>query len=179
MDFRQKTEEESSPSRETDGVLDELTLERLGRERPPSFSGAWPEVAFCFSIIMSQILAVGPSNLLGMTRVIANIRTSPGVFYLGIQCPSSSVDREAGLSAGVRDLAVHFALASGDVDSADLRPSHGHVWRLCGLHCRSRMADHLVDSLRCLPVLAGSRHLPGPPRPRSCSVSPVGRHDSG
>ncbi|CEJ61892.1 hypothetical protein PMG11_10408 [Penicillium brasilianum] len=32
-------------------------LENLGKERPHSFSGLWPELAFCFSIVMSQILA--------------------------------------------------------------------------------------------------------------------------
>ncbi|CAG8945915.1 unnamed protein product [Penicillium salamii] len=33
-------------------------LERLGRERPKCFSGAWSEISFCLSIFMSQILAV-------------------------------------------------------------------------------------------------------------------------
>ncbi|KAJ5643590.1 uncharacterized protein N7484_006097 [Penicillium longicatenatum] len=32
-------------------------LEKLGRERPQFFSGPWSELAFCFSIVMSQILA--------------------------------------------------------------------------------------------------------------------------
>ncbi|KIX04923.1 uncharacterized protein Z518_05794 [Rhinocladiella mackenziei CBS 650.93] len=31
-------------------------IERLGRERPPTFKSIWAEVAFVFSIIMSQIL---------------------------------------------------------------------------------------------------------------------------
>jgi len=33
-------------------------LEKLGKERPKTFSGRGPELAFCFSIMMSQILAV-------------------------------------------------------------------------------------------------------------------------
>jgi hypothetical protein len=35
-----------------------LDLERLGRERPPCFANIWAELAFGFSIVMSQILAV-------------------------------------------------------------------------------------------------------------------------
>ncbi|KAL2829416.1 major facilitator superfamily domain-containing protein [Aspergillus cavernicola] len=57
----------SSRSRDNIATLDESTLERLGKERPQSFSGVWPEVAFCFSIVMSQILAeyyISGSNVL-------------------------------------------------------------------------------------------------------------------
>ncbi|KAL5049107.1 hypothetical protein BDW71DRAFT_165552 [Aspergillus fruticulosus] len=71
MTLRQKSEQ-CSPPRENGGGLDEISLERLGRERPPSFSGAWPEVAFCFSIIMSQILAeyyISGSNVLLPTLI--------------------------------------------------------------------------------------------------------------
>lgn len=41
----------------------EARLERLGRERPPCFSSCWSELTFCFSIVMSQILAVCPPPL--------------------------------------------------------------------------------------------------------------------
>lgn len=34
----------------------EARIERLGRERPPTFSSAWAEIGFCFSVVMSQIL---------------------------------------------------------------------------------------------------------------------------
>ncbi|OJJ98915.1 hypothetical protein ASPACDRAFT_1881671 [Aspergillus aculeatus ATCC 16872] len=43
------------------------TIERLGRERPPAFSSIWSELAFCFSIIMCQVLAeyyISGSNVL-------------------------------------------------------------------------------------------------------------------
>ena len=39
-------------------LLNEETIERLGRQRPPHFSSIWAELAFCFSIFMCQILAV-------------------------------------------------------------------------------------------------------------------------
>lgn len=34
----------------------EVRIERLGRERPPTFKSIWQEVAFLFSVIMSQVL---------------------------------------------------------------------------------------------------------------------------
>ncbi|KAJ5675183.1 Major facilitator superfamily domain general substrate transporter [Penicillium maclennaniae] len=49
-----------------------LDLEKLGRERPSHFSSRWSELAFCFSIVMSQILAeffITGSNLLLPTLV--------------------------------------------------------------------------------------------------------------
>ncbi|KAJ5357247.1 hypothetical protein N7541_004405 [Penicillium brevicompactum] len=47
-------------------------LERLGRERPKCFGGAWSEISFCLSIFMSQILAeyyISGSNVLLPTLV--------------------------------------------------------------------------------------------------------------
>ncbi|EDN03242.1 predicted protein [Histoplasma mississippiense (nom. inval.)] len=38
-------------------LLSERDIERLGRERPSSFKNAWTEIAFVFSISMSQVLA--------------------------------------------------------------------------------------------------------------------------
>lgn len=34
----------------------EARIERLGRERPPAFKSIWHEIAFGFSIYMSQVL---------------------------------------------------------------------------------------------------------------------------
>ena len=34
-------------------------IERLGRERPANFKSIWSEVAFCYSIVASIIMAVG------------------------------------------------------------------------------------------------------------------------
>ena len=44
-----------SPEPENEESLD-ARIERLGRERPPTFKTAWQETAFVFSILMSQIL---------------------------------------------------------------------------------------------------------------------------
>jgi hypothetical protein len=57
-------------------------LEKLGKERPKSFSGRGPELAFCFSIVMSQILAVSedsaPDNLHYLTHFFNRNSTSQG-----------------------------------------------------------------------------------------------------
>lgn len=42
-----------------------VDLERLGRERPKCFGGAWSEISFCLSIFMSQILAVSHDDAPG------------------------------------------------------------------------------------------------------------------
>ncbi|KAL4930334.1 putative MFS multidrug transporter [Aspergillus undulatus] len=71
MTFPKETEESSLPQ-ENGGNYDQISLERLGKERPQLFSGAWPEVAFCFSIVMSQILAeyyISGSNVLLPTLI--------------------------------------------------------------------------------------------------------------
>lgn len=60
----------AAPEEQTNTPTTMLDLEKLGKERPEIFSGQWPELAFCFSIVMSQILAVsreqtllpGPAN---------------------------------------------------------------------------------------------------------------------
>ncbi len=49
------TSRNSSPEPDNEDSLD-VRLERLGRERPPTFKTMWREIAFVFSIIMSQIL---------------------------------------------------------------------------------------------------------------------------
>lgn len=39
-----------------DSELSADAIERLGRERPSSFTSIWSEVAFCYSIIASQFM---------------------------------------------------------------------------------------------------------------------------
>ena len=40
---------------------EEARLERLGRQRPAKFKSVWAEIAFCYSILASQIMAVSPT----------------------------------------------------------------------------------------------------------------------
>jgi hypothetical protein len=58
MTSPKESESDDSQFAESAALIDDSTLERLGRERPAFFAGAFPEVGFCFSIVMSQILAV-------------------------------------------------------------------------------------------------------------------------
>lgn len=41
-----------------ENLYSEEDLNRLGRQRPAQFSNAWSELAYCFCICMSQVLAV-------------------------------------------------------------------------------------------------------------------------
>ena len=42
-----------------EGESEEARIERLGRERPTKFTSLGAEVAFCYSVIASQFMAVG------------------------------------------------------------------------------------------------------------------------
>ncbi|KAJ4511379.1 hypothetical protein HRR83_006629 [Exophiala dermatitidis] len=62
----------------------EVRIERLGRERPPAFKTMWSEVAFVFSIVMSQILTeyfVSGFNVILPTLIVdLNIPQSSSVW---------------------------------------------------------------------------------------------------
>lgn len=45
-----------------EGEALERRIERLGRKRPKQFKSLWAEVAFIFSIAMSQVLSVSTSQ---------------------------------------------------------------------------------------------------------------------
>ena len=49
---------ESASGEYRGGMLSEAELERLGRERPAILRNWVVEIAFCFSVVMSQVLAV-------------------------------------------------------------------------------------------------------------------------
>ena len=57
-----------SSSAPAPNLLDDETIERLGRQRPPHFSNIWTELAFCFSIFMCQILSVWFAPVLSVLR---------------------------------------------------------------------------------------------------------------
>ncbi len=78
-------------------------LERLGRERPSKFQSTWAEVAFCYSIIASQFMAV--SLPLTLARLAPNLTSRTGIFRLRLQRPAADSDRQTRHPAGVRGLA--------------------------------------------------------------------------
>lgn len=76
--------------------LDESTearIERLGRERPSCFSSIWAESAFCFSVLMSQILTVGNSRYSRYRDRTFLLITLPGIFHDGIKCHPARAER--------------------------------------------------------------------------------------
>ncbi|EER24974.1 Major Facilitator Superfamily protein [Coccidioides posadasii C735 delta SOWgp] len=48
---------EKDGSGSSDPYYSEMDIEKLGRARPDVFNNAWSEIAFCFSIVMSQVLS--------------------------------------------------------------------------------------------------------------------------
>ncbi|PLB52910.1 MFS multidrug transporter [Aspergillus steynii IBT 23096] len=76
LEANQAKSKEASPGQRypehLEGYMDEAYIEQLGRQRPACFSSLWSELAFCFSIMMSQILAeyyISGSNVLLPTLV--------------------------------------------------------------------------------------------------------------
>ncbi|KAL3477290.1 major facilitator superfamily-domain-containing protein [Aspergillus californicus] len=58
MQFDEKRE--ASPDGQTEApplLLDEADIEKLGRERPATFSNRWIELSFCFCLLSSELLA--------------------------------------------------------------------------------------------------------------------------
>lgn len=111
-------EEEESP---------EARIERLGRERPAVFKSLWAEIAFVFSISMSQVLSVrvilppaSTSNTCRNTLSLASLSSSP---------PSST------------DLTSQQHLASGPPRPSPWPSQHAcscsAVWETCMvvIHC--------------------------------------------
>jgi hypothetical protein len=71
-------------------------LEHLGRERPKCFATCYSELAFCFSVVMSQILAVSrmlfgqrisrriegpPTNMMLINTIIRSTTYQASMFY--------------------------------------------------------------------------------------------------
>lgn len=49
---------ESASAEDRGGMLSDAEVEKLGRERPALLPNWWVEIAFCFSVVMSQVMAV-------------------------------------------------------------------------------------------------------------------------
>ncbi|KAE8150942.1 major facilitator superfamily domain-containing protein [Aspergillus avenaceus] len=68
----EKAWDSSGDTSQLESQSDDSAMERLGRERPACFSSIWTELAFGFSIVMSQILAeyyISGSNVLIPTLI--------------------------------------------------------------------------------------------------------------
>lgn len=93
-------------------------LEKLGRERPKCFRGAWTEISFCLSIFMSQILAVSQRWFSGQWQ---NFHTTSGILYLRLKCPPSNARQGARPSRTLCHMAVYRIVAGCHLDAAHFR----------------------------------------------------------
>lgn len=149
-------------------------LEKLGRERPSHFSGRWPELAFCFSIVMSQILAV---RSLPPRNVATRLTSSPGILHHRIQPSTSNSGDRVGYPRSLHDMADHRALTCCLRNAPHLRSLDGHVWRIPCIQRRRHLAYHLLDSRGCLNNVADADHLSCTTRLGPWSTPPIRNDD--
>ena len=70
MDVPPKGEDFVAPEDGEEMETEQARIERLGRERPAKFKSVGAELAFCYSIIASQFMAVrSPSTTNDQSRV--------------------------------------------------------------------------------------------------------------
>ncbi|KGO58217.1 Major facilitator superfamily domain, general substrate transporter [Penicillium expansum] len=143
-----------------------VDLERLGRERPKCFTGAWSEISFCLSIFMSQILAeyyISGSNVLLPTLVKE------------LDLPeASTIWPSTALSLVVTSTLLIFGRLT-DMFGGYLIYSGGAIWLtissiLCGVSqtwlmliiCRALQGFALAAFLPSGIMVLGSTYRPGP-----------------
>ncbi|KAI2709180.1 hypothetical protein CBS147332_6239 [Penicillium roqueforti] len=143
-----------------------VDLERLGRERPKCFGGAWSEISFCLSIFMSQILAeyyISGSNVLLPTLVRE------------LDLPkASAVWPSTALSLVVTSTLLIFGRLT-DMFGGYIIYSGGAIWLtissiLCGVSqtwlmliiCRALQGFALAAFLPSGMMILGSTYRPGP-----------------
>ncbi|KAF3391297.1 Drug resistance protein [Penicillium rolfsii] len=143
-----------------------LDLEKLGKERPKTFSGRGPELAFCFSIVMSQILAefyITGSNVLLPTLIKE----------LGIPA-GSTIWPTTALSLAVTSTLLMFGRLT-DMYGGYIVYNAGAIWLtissiLCGVSqtwlmliiCRALQGLALGALLPSGMMILGSTYRPGP-----------------
>lgn len=155
---------------------DEATIGQLGRQRPACFTSLRAEVMFCFSIMMSQILAVS-SFLSHLIRKLIPIHLS-GIFRVRLQRSHTDSDRIAAHPQRILNMARHCPFTRCDIDSSHLWPSFRHVWWIYSIHRRRGLAHDHIDYLRAIPNMADACRLPSSARSCSCSSTSIWNHDS-
>ncbi|KIW31537.1 uncharacterized protein PV07_03177 [Cladophialophora immunda] len=127
-------------------------IERLGRERPPAFGSMWSEMAFVFSIIMSQIITeyfVSGFNVLLPTLIEE----------LGIP-QSSSVWPATAFSLVIASMLLVFGRL-GDMFGGYPVYVAGLVWLLIwSIVCGFSTSPLMLDFCRALQGLGAAAYLP-------------------
>jgi hypothetical protein len=97
-------------------------LEKLGKERPKTFSGRGPELAFCFSIVMSQILAVSGKPAPDMSNDLTHLPISSiGILHHRVQRSSSDSRKRTRYPGRHNDMAHHCALPRRHINTPHIR----------------------------------------------------------
>ncbi|KAI2785967.1 hypothetical protein POX_h09732 [Penicillium oxalicum] len=150
----------------TETAVSDHDIEKLGRTRPPSFPGRWSELGFCFSVMMSQILAefyITGSNVLLPTLVKE------------LEIPTSSTIWPAtALSLAVTSTLLIFGRLT-DMYGGYVVYNGGAIWLtvssiLCGasqsslmlMICRALQGLALGALLPSGLMILGSTYRPGP-----------------
>lgn len=94
-------------------------LERLGRERPKCFPGAWSEISFCLSIFMSQILAVSHGQAHYLYGVGPHLFL--GILHLRLERPLTYTRQGTKPSRSFRNMALHCTILGRHLDTSHLR----------------------------------------------------------
>lgn len=105
-------------------------IERLGRERPKQFKTLWAEVAFVFSIAMSQVLSVSTSLLATCLYL-----TVIGILRLWLYSRAPLCRYRSRHASRINYLACLSLFPRHRCISADIWPSRGHV-RWLSVVCR-------------------------------------------
>lgn len=105
----------------------EPDLEKLGRDRPSHFSSQWSELAFCFSIVMSQILAV---RHLHAQNITASLTPLTGILHHRIEPPPTDPHQRARYPRSFHNMADYSLVPRGVCHATHLRSLDGHVWRI-------------------------------------------------
>ncbi|OAL21066.1 hypothetical protein AYO22_08350 [Fonsecaea multimorphosa] len=127
-------------------------IERLGRERPPAFGSMWSEVAFVFSIIMSQIIT--EYFVSGFNVILPTL-----IKELGIP-QSSSVWPATAFSLVIASMLLVFGRL-GDMFGGFPVYVAGLTWLLIwSIVCGFSTSPLMMDFCRALQGLGAAAYLP-------------------
>ncbi|RAH77851.1 putative MFS multidrug transporter [Aspergillus japonicus CBS 114.51] len=146
--------------------LDAATIERLGRERPPAFSSIWSEMAFCFSIIMCQVLAeyyISGSNVL-LPTLLEELNIPPALSIWPSTALSLAVTSTLLINGRLADMYGGFIMYFGGMvwlAITSLVAGFSHNWMMLFVF-RGLQGLGLASFLPSSIMILGKVYRPGP-----------------
>ncbi|KAB8078303.1 major facilitator superfamily domain-containing protein [Aspergillus leporis] len=143
-----------------------LDLERLGRERPPCFANIWAELAFGFSIVMSQILAeyyISGSNVL-IPTLVKELKIPAASVVWPSTALSLVVTSTLLIFGRLGDMYGGFVLyigGAGWLCASSILAGFSQTWLML-LICRALQGFALAAFLPSGIMILGSTYRPGP-----------------